>query len=122
MLPRSLHHWFLLHFVIDVIFAVPLFVAPIRTLLLFGWSIIDPLTVRLVAAALFGIGIASFLVRNKTEYVYREMLNLKLIWSGFAIFGILIAVVQGAPAFAWFLLAVFSIFFFVWTYYRILLR
>jgi len=64
MVPKSLRVWFVIHFVADLLFALPLFFAPVFTLKLFGWETVDPATSRLVAAALFGIGIESLLGRN----------------------------------------------------------
>ena len=60
MVPSSLRVWFVIHFVLDFIFAAPLLVAPKFMLTLFGWSTIDPLASRLVGAALMGIGGESF--------------------------------------------------------------
>ena len=59
MVPSSLRSWFVVHFVADIVFALPLFLAPQWTLTLLGWRAVDPIATRLVAAALFGIGIQS---------------------------------------------------------------
>ncbi len=79
MVPDRLRFWFVVHFIVDMLFAIPLFVAPEWLLILFGWDRVDPLTSRLVAAALFGIGIESFLGRGAGIEAFRGMLNLKLI-------------------------------------------
>lgn len=50
------------------------------------------------------------------------MLNLKLIWSGFAIVGILVSVLQDAPPVAWAFLGAFVAFSAVWWRYWLLLR
>ena len=63
-IPRGLKLWFIVHFVADVAFAIPLFVLPRRFLTLLGWTAVDPITTRMVAAALLGIGIESLLSRN----------------------------------------------------------
>jgi hypothetical protein len=57
VVPPSARTWFVIHFVADVLFAVPLFFFPETTLSLLGWTDVDPAATRLVAAALFGIGI-----------------------------------------------------------------
>ena len=80
--PASLRRWFVAHCVIDLLFALPLFVAPVTVLKLLAWPSVDPLSTRLVAAALFGIGIQSYLGRNESAETFRGMLNLKMIWSG----------------------------------------
>ena len=61
VVPQVLKTWFVVHFVIDMLFAIPLMAAPVFTLELFGWSHVESIATRLVAAALFGIGIESYL-------------------------------------------------------------
>ena len=41
-IPQALKNWFFAHFVIDVLFAIPLMAAPVFTLELFGWTPVDP--------------------------------------------------------------------------------
>ncbi len=120
--PVSLRKWFVVHFAVDLLVAVPLFVAPRLVLGLLGWSEIDPAMSRVVAAALFGIGIQSLLGRNDSFDTFRAMLNLKLIWSGFAVAGILISALQGAPKVAWVFFGVFLGFAALWWRYWLLLR
>ncbi len=64
MVTDRLRWWFVVHFVLDVVAAVPLFVTPTQLLGWLGWNAVDPISTRLVAAALFGIGIESYLGRN----------------------------------------------------------
>ena len=78
-LPKTLRWWFVVHFVADVLFAVPLFLAPRAFLGALGWTAVDPVATRLVAAALFGIGIQSLLGRDESPATFRAMLNLKII-------------------------------------------
>jgi hypothetical protein len=122
MLPASLRTWFVIHFVADMLFALPLFIAPSWSLSLFGWSAIDPLSTRLVAAALFGIGIQSWLGRNESLETFRAMLNLKLIWSGTATLGLIWSMLEGGPRFGWAFVLIFAAFHLVWWRYRLLLR
>lgn len=123
MIPLSLRRWFILHFALDMLFAVPLLVFPMYFLSLFGWTTIDPLTARLVGAALFAIGVESLLLRNnKNATVFVAMLDLKILWSSAAIISILLSIYGGAPGSAWFFLAVFVVFCSVWSYYRYVLR
>lgn len=114
----SLRAWFIAHFVADVVFAVPLFVAPRAFLGMLGWSAVDPLSTRLVAAALFGIGIQSLLGRNEPPATYRAMLNLKIIWSGAATIGLVWSQLEGGPLFGWVFAGVFAGFNAVWSYHR----
>jgi hypothetical protein len=119
--PQALRTWFIIHFIVDLIFAVPLMLAPGWMLSLVGWQTIDPFTARLSAAALFGIGIASFLVRGAKIETYQSMLNLKIIWSSSAVFGIALSLIQGAqgsPWFAWGVLLIFAAFNGLWVFWR----
>ena len=79
--PGALRTWFVVHFVADILFAVPLFVAPRGLLTLLGWTEVDPLSTRMVAAALFGIGIQSLLGRHEGVEAFRAMLNLTKVHS-----------------------------------------
>jgi len=119
--PGALRVWFVIHFAVDLVFALPLMVAPELLLRGLGWQSIDPFTARLVAAALFGIGIESLLARNSRPEVFRGMLNLKIIWSLSAVVGIAISMVSAGamrPPFSWLLLGIFVVFNFVWLYWR----
>jgi len=120
--PASLRRWFVVHFVADVLFAAPMIVAPDATLRMFGWTTIDPVTTRLVGAALVGIGVQSLLGRSEGVDVYRAMLSLKCLWSGAAVVGLALSLAQGAPAMTWAFLVVFVTFAAVWNYYRLALR
>lgn len=121
--PKALRLWFVIHFIADILAAIPLFIRP-ELLMLFGWSEVDPYTTRLVAAALFGIGIESWLGRNAKAETYQNMLNLKIIWSATAVLGILWSIGQGAqgvPLAAWAVLAIFVVFHILWVYWRIVI-
>lgn len=119
--PASLRTWFVIHFVADVVVAIPLFISP-DVLLLLGWKHVDPIATRLVCAALFGIGIESLIGRHGSVDSYRSMLNLKIIWSAAATLGVLLSMLQGGPLAGWAVLAIFAVFNAVWTYYRAKLR
>jgi hypothetical protein len=119
--PAALRAWFVIHFVADVIVAVPLMLWPEATLGLFGWQTIDPIATRVVAAALFGIGIESYLGRDAGIEAYQGMLNLKIIWSLAVILGggySLLQGAQGGPPAGWGLVGVFAFFNIVWVYWR----
>jgi len=119
--PNSLRTWFVIHFIVDIALAIPLMLAPVFTLKLFGWDTVDPVTTRLVAAALFGIGIESYLGRNAGIEAYLGMLNLKIIWSLAAITGLCLSLFQGAAGAAlviWVLVLVFAGFNLLWVYWR----
>jgi hypothetical protein len=122
LVPSSLRRWFVVHFWADVLAAVPLFLAPREVLGALGWAAVDPIATRLVAAALFGIGIESYLSRNADASAFRGMLRMKVIWSGSAVLGVLWSQVQGGPAAGWGVLGIFVVFHAVWLRYLFLLR
>jgi hypothetical protein len=107
VVPASLRRWFVVHFVADLIFAVPLVLAPGPTLRALGWTTIDPVAPRLVGAALAGIGIESLIGRNDSVDAFRAMLRLKCVWSGVAVIALALSINQGAPPMTWALLAIF---------------
>ena len=103
--PAALRMWFVVHFAADVVFALPMLLAPVWFLGLFGWTDVDPVATRLVAAALFGIGIESLLGRNQGLEAFSGMLDLKIIWSTSAILGFVLSILEGAPWGTWIFLA-----------------
>ncbi|MBW8011701.1 MAG: hypothetical protein FVQ83_10750 [Chloroflexi bacterium] len=121
-IPKSLKSWFVLHFVVDMVFAIPLMLKPTWFLEALDWQTVDPITTRIVAAALFGIGIESYLGRNAGLESYKGMLNLKIIWSSGVIIGVGASLLQGAqegPVLAWVLWTVFLAFNLLWVHWRL---
>jgi hypothetical protein len=115
-----LRRWFVVHFVVDMLFGIPLLLVPHWILSLFGWQTIDPFTARLVGAALMGIGIESYLGRNAGVEAYRGMLNLKVIWSLTATLSTAYTLLRGdAPVMGWLVVAIFAAFHTLWLYYRV---
>jgi hypothetical protein len=121
-IPSSLRRWFVIHFITDFIFAMPLLFIPEIVMPLFGWREVDPISSRLVGAALLGIGGESLLGRNASREVFLAMLNLKVIWGSAAVLGIALGLSVGAPQSALLFLVIFALFSTVWIYYRIKLR
>lgn len=121
-LPPYLKKWFVIHFIVDMLFAIPLMISPTWLLDLFRLSAGDGVAARLVAAALIGIGGVSFLMRHKSAESYDTMLTLKLLWSASAAVGIAWSIVQGADPMAWVLVGIFAVFFVIWAYYLRLLK
>jgi len=121
-IPATLKGWFVVHFVVDTLIAVPLFIAPVFLLKLLNWQSIDPIMARMVAAALFGIGIESLLCIKLGKDAFMAMLNLKIIWSFAAITGFTIGLLQGLfgyPLVGASLLLIFLAFNILWIYWRI---
>ena len=119
---RGLRRWFVVHFVADIVFAIPMLIVPVRLMELLGWTVVDPFATRLVAAALFGIGIESFLGRNAGRETFKGMLNLKIIWSSVAMVGMVVSIAQGTPATGWLFVGIFAVFSGIWWFYRLKLR
>lgn len=120
--PSSLRTWFVIHFVADMLFAIPLLLIPDMFLRWLGWQQIDPFTARIAAAALFGVGIESLLGRNAGLESFHTMLNLKIIWSLSCVIGIALSLFQGAqgrPLMGWAILGVFVAFNALWTGWRL---
>ncbi len=116
--PSSLRIWFVIHFIVDMLFAIPLLFFPEFLLPLLGWDVVDPVMSRLVGAALLGIGGESLLGRNASREVFLAMLNLKILWASGAVLGIGMGIAVGAPHLAWGFLVIFAAFLGIWVYYR----
>lgn len=112
-------NWFVVHCLVDLAFAIPLFLYPEWFLALLRWPYFDPIAIRLVAAALFGIGLESWLGREGSPEQYRGMLRLKIIWSAAAVLGILLGLfpLSEPPLAAWALALVFAGFNGLWVYW-----
>ena len=121
-IPPSLRNWFIIHFVADMIFGVPLLLIPGKMLQVFGFPSDHFFFARLVGAALIGIGGSSFLARNSVIEVFRGLLELKILWSATAIIGILLSIYDRAPRSAWLFLAIFCVFSSAWITFRYKLR
>ena len=79
MVPDSLRRWFVVHCIVDLLFAIPLLIAPRALLTLLGGTQFDLFTAGLVAAALFGIGLESCLGCSAGPEATCGMLSLKII-------------------------------------------
>ena len=120
--PTSLRVFFIVHFAIDIVIAIPLLFFPVDFLEYFGWELVDPVTSRIVAAALFGIGVESFIGSRASNESFLSLLNLKIVWSAAVVIGILISMSEmswDVPAFLWLVLGIFVVFNGVWSYWRI---
>lgn len=120
MVPPSLRFWFVVHFITDFIFALPLLLAPLWFLTLLGFENPEPFTARLVGAALLGIGGESLLGWRASAETFRALLNLKIIWSLAAIGGTLLTLLlSGGPLIVYLILLIFTGFGGLWIYYRV---
>jgi uncharacterized membrane protein len=108
----------LIHFAVDLVFGLPLLLIPEEILIQMGWQMVDPLSSRLVGAALLAIGGESLLSRNASREVYQALLSLKVIWASTALVAIFLSILQGAPDLAWLFVFIFAGFLAVWVYYK----
>lgn len=115
--PYSLRAWFILHFLVDMLFAVPLLFFPAPFLSFLGWGTIDPFAARLVGAALVGIGGMSWWMRNEGREAYSVMLRLKIVWSGAAMLAIVLSMIEHWSIVELLLFALFAGFFGVWMWF-----
>ena len=120
--PRTLRSWFVVDALVDVVAAVPLLAAPELVLPRLGWACVDPVSARLVGAALLAIGGQSFLGRDAGVETYRAMLRLKVIWSLTAAAALFVGIGSGAPPAAWALLSIFIGFAGIWVHHAIRFR
>ncbi len=112
--PVQVRNWFKVHFLIDMLFAVPLFFAPVSFLTFFGFESPEASTARLVAAALFAIGGMSLWMNKESFDSFMVMLRLKLLWSGAATLGLVWGALEGGPSSLWLFASIFAMFFVLW--------
>ena len=117
--PTSLQTWFLIHFLVDMVFAIPLLISPEWTLGLFGLEGESMISARLVGAALIGIGGNSLLMNKQGKEHFLAMLNLKILWSGAAIVALALELAQGGSPTLWIVLAIFFGFALLWNVYAV---
>jgi hypothetical protein len=117
MVPRALRICFLAESLFQILCAVPLMLFPNGVLGMCGWTTIDPVATRLVGAALFGIAGASLLSRRTSLETFRALLRLKILWTGAAVFSVVLSIDQGALASAWLLLLIVAGLGAMWTYW-----
>lgn len=117
--PQGLKTWFAIHFVVDMLFALPLIFFPEYILPLFGWASFDPVMPRMVGAALLGIGGESLFSRNAPREVFTALLRLKIIWASGAILALGLGILNGGPIATWGFLAIFVGFLGIWIYFSI---
>ncbi len=119
-IPQSLRNWFTIHFIVDLVFGLPLFIVPREFLMIFGIQA-EPFTARLLGAAILGIGFSSYFMITEIKE-FKLALKRKILWSSAAIIGILITILEGGSSIGWVLIIIFVIFFIIWTYYNKILE
>lgn len=121
-IPTSLRHWFVAHAVIDVVCGIPLLLVPELLLPHLGWKTVDPVTARLVGAALLALGTQAWRSRAAGVDVYRALLGINVVWSAMVIIGMAIAIAHDAPSAAFIVLSASLALCGVWTHHAIRFR
>ena len=119
---RTLRTWFIAHAAASVLAALPLLLVPELALRRLGWTTVDPVSARLVGAALLAIGGASLFARDAGVDVYRALLRLNLLWSFAAACALFVGIGAGAPPAAWAFLSIFIVLTGVWLHHTIRFR
>ncbi|HEX4403926.1 MAG TPA: hypothetical protein VH560_03810 [Polyangia bacterium] len=120
--PPSLRSWFVIDAVVDFLAAAPLLAAPELVLRRLGWTCVDPISARLVGAALLANAAATFGARAAGVETYRALLRGKLLWCFAGAASMFVAVGAGAPSAAWAFLSMFIAFAGVWLHHTIRFR
>lgn len=104
--PSSLRAWLVADSVVEALVAIPLLLSPETLLARLGWRAIDPVSPRLLGAALLAMGLDSWWGRSQGREALRARLRLKIAWNLAAILGLVLATARNAPGLAFGILSV----------------
>ena len=114
-----LRKWLVFHFYVDYAVAIPMFFGAEQIAVYFPEYPLDTVALRVVAAALFGIGFSSLQASNLDYNNMVKKLRWAVIWSGTAWTGVLISLLNGGHPLNWPVFITFVLFNILWTYYAI---
>ena len=114
-----LRKWLVFHFYVDYAVAIPMFFGAEQNAVYFPEYPLDTVALRVVAAALFGIGFSSLQASNLDYNNMVKKLRWAVIWSGTAWTGVLISLLNGGHPLNWPVFITFVLFNILWTYYAI---
>ena len=117
-----LRKWLVFHFYFDYAVAIPIFFGAEQIALYFPEYPLDTVALRIVAAALFGIGFSSLQASSLDYDNMVKKLRWAVIWSGTAWIGVLISLVNDGHPLNWPVFFTFVLFNFLWTYYAVKLN
>ena len=120
--PTMLRKWLVFHFYFDYAVAIPIFFGAEQIALYFPEYPLDTVALRIVAAALFGIGFSSLQASSLDYDNMVKKLRWAVIWSGTAWIGVLISLVNDGHPLNWPVFFTFVLFNFLWTYYAVKLN
>lgn len=116
--------WLILSFIVDMLFGVPLLLVPHDIAAVFGFVDQGVFVLRLLGAALIGLGVGSMLVcREREEWAgFEAIVRLKIVWTVLSLIAILWSIFDGAPKSAWIFFDIFLVFAIGWIYFGWKLR
>ena len=114
-----LRKWLVFHFYFDYAVAIPIFFGAEQIAVYFPEYPLDTVALRIVGAALFGIGFSSLQASSLDYDSIVKKLRWAVIWSGTAWTGVLISLVNGGHPLNWPVFIMFVLFNFLWTYYAV---
>ena len=117
-----LRKWLVFHFYFDYAVAIPIFIGAEQIAVYFPEYPLDTVALRIVAAALFGIGFSSLQASSLDYDNMVKKLRWAVIWSGTAWIGVLISLVNDGHPLNWPVFFTFVLFNFLWTYYAVKLN
>ena len=117
-----LRKWLVFHFYFDYAVAIPIFFGAEQIAIYFPEYPLDTVALRIVAAALFGIGFSSLQASSLDYDNMVKKLRWAVIWSGTAWIGVLISLVNDGHPLNWPVFFTFVLFNFLWTYYAVKLN
>ena len=117
-----LRKWLVFHFYFDYALAIPIFFGAEQIAVYFPEYPLDTVALRIVAAALFGIGFSSLQASSLDYDNMVKKLRWAVIWSGTAWIGVLISLVNDGHPLNWPVFFTFVLFNFLWTYYAVKLN
>jgi hypothetical protein len=120
--PIMLRKWLVFHFYFDYAVAIPIFFGAEQIAIYFPEYPLDTVALRIVAAALFGIGFSSLQASSLDYDNMVKKLRWAVIWSGTAWIGVLISLVNDGHPLNWPVFFTFVLFNFLWTYYAVKLN
>lgn len=110
--------WIIVSFIVDMLFGVPLLLVPHDLAAVFGFEDQGVFVLRLLGAAIIGVGMGSVLVCREHGCGLHAIVNLKLVWTILSAAAILWSIFDGAPQAAWLFFGIFCAFAVVWAYFR----
>ena len=114
-----LRKWLVFHFYVDYAVAIPIFLGAEQIAVYFPEYPLDTVALRIVAAALFGIGFSSLQASSLDFDNMVKKLRWAVIWSGTAWTGVLISLLNGGHPLNWPVFITFVLFNILWSYYAV---